>query len=70
MNEKKIELIKKQYEQGKRIKLLQMDDMQAPPYGTIGTVTGIDDIGQVHVNWDNGQTLALIFGEDDFTLIN
>ena len=32
----------------------------------IGTVAVIDDIGTVHVDWDNGSGLGLVYGEDKF----
>jgi hypothetical protein len=41
-----------------------MDDLQAPPVGTKGTVTGVDDTGSVMVNWDNGSRLNVVYGED------
>lgn len=44
---------------GQRIKIIKMDDIQAPPPGTMGTIKGIDGIGQIHVLWDNGSTLAV-----------
>lgn len=31
--------------------------------GDRGTVTMVDDIGTVHVNWDRGSTLGVVFGE-------
>ena len=46
-----------------------MDDIQAPPSGTFGTVLGIDDIGMILVKWDNGSTLSLIPEEDKFKII-
>jgi len=39
----KEELLKK-YPIGSRVRLLKMDDVQAPPIGTLGTVKGVDDI--------------------------
>lgn len=36
-----------------------MDDPHPVPSGTVGTVTCVDSIGQIHVDWDNGSTLAL-----------
>lgn len=41
-----------------------MDDMQAPPIGTRGTVTGVDDIASIMVDWDNGSGLSVAYGED------
>lgn len=47
-----------------RVELLQMDDVQAPPIGTKGTVIGVDDTGSLMVNWDNGSGLSVIYGID------
>lgn len=52
-------LIKEQYPKGTRIMLKQMDDVQAPPFGTLGTVQGVDGIGNILVQWDNGSTLSV-----------
>ena len=41
-----------------------MDDVQAPPIGTKGTVIGVDDAASVMVKWDNGSGLNIIYGED------
>lgn len=53
-----------EFPQGTRIVLTFMDDPQAPPIGTEGTVEGVDDIGSLMVHWDNGSTLNVLFGED------
>ena len=42
------------FPKGARVELLKMDDPQAPPIGTKGTVRGVDDIGSIMVAWDNG----------------
>ena len=47
-----------------RLRLLKMDDIQAPPIGTLGTVSGIDDTGSIMVRWDNGSGLFVVYGED------
>ena len=52
------------YPKGSRVELIKMDDVQAPPIGTQGTVTGVDDIGTIMVDWDNGSTLGVVLGED------
>lgn len=41
-----------------------MDDVQAPPKGTKGTVRGVDDTGSLLVDWDNGSGLNVIYGID------
>ena len=64
-----IENLRKKYPIGTRVKLMQMDDKQAPPAGTEGTVTHVDDIGNIHVHWDNGSTLALIETHDSFVIM-
>lgn len=59
-----IEKLKEIYPSGTRVKLIQMEDVQAPPKGTLGTVYGIDAIGSILVKWDNGSMLNVIFKED------
>ena len=59
-----LEQLKKTYPNGTRVELVQMDDIQAPPAGTRGTVYGIDDTGSLLVHWDNGSGLNVIYGED------
>ena len=61
--------VKVLYPKGTKIKLIKMKDKFAPPSGTIGTVAFWDDIGQIHVKWESGGSLALIIGEDDFEVI-
>jgi len=59
-----VERIRKQYPVGCRMELLSMDDAQAPPIGTKGTVRYVDDIGSLGVAWDNGSSLQVVYGED------
>ena len=59
-----VERIRKEFPSGTRVELLQMDDPQAPPIGTQGTVMGVDDIGSIMVAWDNGSGLSGAVGED------
>lgn len=61
---KQLEIMRKLYPNGTRIELLRMNDPQAPPIGTKGTVYEIDDYGSILVNWDNGSKLNVIYGED------
>ena len=59
-----VEELRKIYPNGTRVELLQMNDIQAPPAGTKGTVYGVDDTGPLLVHWDNGSGLSVIYGED------
>ena len=59
-----VERVRKQYPTGTRVRLVQMDDTQAPPVGTEGTVIGVDDTGSLLMKWDNGSGLNVIYGED------
>ena len=52
------------YPKGTRVELVKMDDVQAPPIGTQGTVQLVDDIGTIMVDWDNGSKLGVVLGED------
>ena len=63
-NKERIEILKKLYPPGSRVELDRMDDWQAPPIGTRGTVRGVDGIGSILVAWDNGSNLNVIYGED------
>lgn len=56
--------MREQYPKGTRVALVEMDDEQAPPAGTKGTVLGVDDTGSVMVAWDNGSGLNVIYGVD------
>jgi len=58
--------LKEYYTAGTRVMLTRMSD----PYtklrnGDRGTVTMVDDIGTIHVNWDRGSMLGIVFGEDE-----
>lgn len=69
-NEKQLRSLRERYPAGTRIRLNHMDDPYAPvPSGMTGSVSDIDDAGNIHMKWDNGRTLSLIEGVDDFTVI-
>lgn len=59
-----VERVRRQYPAGCRVELVRMEDVQAPPVGTKGTVTGVDDTGSILVAWDNGSGLNVVYGED------
>ena len=55
---------------GQRVRLIRMgDDPDRVPDGTLGTVTFVDGIGTVFVDWDNGRKLGLVSGEDTYEII-
>ncbi|MFA5693334.1 MAG: DUF4314 domain-containing protein [Acholeplasmataceae bacterium] len=65
-----IESLKNEYPIGTRIILLKMDDVQAPPKGTRGTVLGVDDMGSILVRWDSGSSLNIIPKIDTFQKVD
>ena len=69
MTEIRIEEHRKTYPKGTKIRLINMDDKQAPPPGTIGTVDFIDDAGTIHMSWETGSSLGLIPETDSFEVI-
>ena len=55
---------------GKRIELISTTD----PYtelkpGDRGTVNFVDDLGTIHIIWDNGSQLGLVPGEDQYKIV-
>ena len=69
MEKGKIKTLRTKYPAGTKIHLIEMDDSQAPPTGTLGTVKCVDDMGTIHVSWETGSTLGLIPEEDRFEII-
>lgn len=59
-----VERVRREYPVGMRVELVRMDDVQAPPIGTKGTVVGVDDTASIMVRWDNGSGLHVVYGED------
>ena len=62
-----VERLRKDYPEGTRLSLISMND----PYsklvqGDRGTVTLVDDGGTIHMRWDKGSSLGLVYGEDSF----
>lgn len=61
---KAVEFVSSMFPAGTRVELVQMNDPQAPPLGTLGTVIAVDDTASLLVEWDNGSHLNVIYGED------
>ena len=59
-----VERVRRDFPVGTRLELIQMEDVQAPPVGTLGTVLGVDDTGSLLMRWDNGSGLNVVYGED------
>ena len=59
-----VEKVRAEYPIGTRVELVKMDDVQAPPVGTKGTVKGVDDTASILVDWDNGCGLNVLFNVD------
>lgn len=70
ISRERLQGLRERYKTGTRVELVKMDDVQAPPAGTKGTVTGVDDIGSIMVNWDNGGSLSVVYGEDICRTVN
>lgn len=64
---KTVERVRGEYPKGTRVILEKMDDPQAPPMGTLGTVIVVDDAASLIVRWDNGSGLNVVYGEDIVT---
>lgn len=59
-----VKKLREEYPANTRVILEQMNDQQSPPVDIHGTVKYVDDIGTIHVRWDNGSNLGIVYGED------
>lgn len=61
-----LKALREHFPEGTRVELVHMDD----PYntklvpGSKGTVKSVDDMGTIHVSWDCGSSLGIVYGED------
>ena len=69
-NEKELERIRGEYPAGTIIELIEMNDSQAPPFGTLGEVLGVDGAGDLLMRWATGSRLKIIISEDRFRKVN
>ncbi len=63
-------MLREKYPAGTRVELVHMDD----PYtklttGDKGTVRCVDDMGTIHISWDCGSSLGVVYGVDIITKI-
>jgi hypothetical protein len=68
-SEADLERLRRTYPQGTKVRLVSMDDAQAPPVGTKGEILDIDDVGNILVSWENGSSLNLIPDVDEFSIL-
>lgn len=62
---KEVEALRMRYPKGTKVELVSLEDPYARiPEGTKGTVDAVDDIGTIHVRWDNGSRLGVVPGVD------
>ncbi len=65
MNNVAIQQLRQQTE-GKRVRLVVCNDPYTNlPVGLLGTVISVDDVGTLHVKWDNGSNLGLCKSDGD-----
>ena len=69
-SENELNRIRREYPVGTIIELLEMSDTQAPPVGTLGEVTGVDDAGDLLMRWATGSRLKIIISEDRFRKVD
>ena len=66
-NKAYLEQLRKQYPKGTKLQMITMRNEKYPgPPGTVGEVTHIDDMGSIHMKWENGSSLAIIPEVDSF----
>ena len=71
MCRKEVEALRKRYPKGTRVKLISLEDPYSRlPEGTKGTVDAVDDIGTIHVKFDNGRFIGLIPDMDAFEIVS
>ena len=63
-DQRTVERVKAAYPKGTRVELVRMNDSQAPPSGTKGTVLAVDSTASLVMEWDNGSSLNVVYGED------
>lgn len=54
---------------GMRIRMIHMDDERPVDEGMEGTIRNVDDMGTIHVTWDDGRTLGVVPNVDEYELL-
>jgi hypothetical protein len=65
-----VKKIREQYPAGTLIELASMKGERQMTEGLRGYVTMVDDAGQIHMQWSNSSSLALVAGVDKFRVID
>lgn len=68
-SKEEIKVLRNRYPVGARVRLIKMDDFQAPPVGTLGTVHCVDDAGSIIISWDTGSSLNVVYGVDECEVV-
>jgi hypothetical protein len=65
-----IAAVRKQYPAGLQVVLVRMEDPHARLRpGEKGIVDSVDDTGTIHVSWDKGPTLGVVYGVDEISIL-
>lgn len=71
MSKDTIKMLRQAYPAGARVELMYMSD----PFNTKlvpgckGTVQHVDDAGTIHIDWDCGSSLGVVYGVDSCQVI-
>lgn len=65
LTKEQLKALRKAYPYGTRVELISMGEDPAPIQpGTRGRVHNVDDVGTIHIDWDNGRSLGVVLSED------
>ena len=64
LKREEIARLKEKYPKGTPIRLYNMAGETSVPPGSKGIVDYVDDIGQIHMKWENGSCLASVEGQE------
>lgn len=66
-----VERMREQYPPGTRVEVVSLcnEEERLKP-GMKGTVVGVDDQPALLMNWDNGSSLSLLIGQDQFRVVS